>query len=63
MFAFDWLDKHLKEHPKALAHHRENDRLVLTAETADLQNFVLKHLGDGELFAKGGEMIRKAEKY
>jgi hypothetical protein len=63
MFDFDWLDKHLKEHPKALAHHRENDRLVLTAETADLQNFVLKHLGEGELFAKGGEMIRRAEKH
>ncbi len=59
---FDWLDKHLKEHPKALAHHRENDRVVLTAETADLQSFVLKHLGEDQLFAKPGEMIRKAKK-
>ncbi len=58
-FDFDWLDKYLKEHPKALAHHRENDRVVLTAETADLQNFVLKHLGEDELFGKGGEMVRK----
>lgn len=61
-FDFDWLDKYLKEHPKALAHHRESDRIVLTAETADLQNFVLKHLGEGELFAKPGEMIRKSAK-
>jgi hypothetical protein len=59
MIDFDWLDKHLKEHPKSLAHHRENDRIALTAETAELQSFVLKHLGEGELFAKGGEMVRK----
>jgi hypothetical protein len=58
-FDFDWLDKHLKEHPKSLAHHRDNDRIVLTAETADLQSFVMKHLGEDELFAKPGEMVRK----
>lgn len=62
MFDFDWLEKYLKEHLKALAHHRENDRIVLTAETADLQSFVLKHLGEGELFAKPGEMVRKNRK-
>jgi hypothetical protein len=55
----DWLDKHLKEHPKALAHHRDDDRIFLMAETADLQSFVLKHLGEDELFGKPGEMIRK----
>jgi hypothetical protein len=59
---FDWLEKYLKEHPKSLAHHRENDRIVLTAETADLRSFVLRHLGEGELFGKGGEMVRKAAK-
>ncbi len=59
---FDWLQKYLTEHPKALAHYTENDHLVLTAETADLQSFVLKHLGEGELFGKPGEMIRKSQK-
>jgi hypothetical protein len=59
---FDWLQRYLKEHPKALAHYTENDRIVLTAETADLQSFVLKHLGEGELFGKPGEMIRKSGK-
>src|SRR5262249_17385180 len=58
-FDFDWLDKYLKEHPKALAHHRDDDRFFLTAETADLQNFVLKHLVEGELFGKSGVLIRK----
>jgi hypothetical protein len=56
---FDWLDKYLKEHPKALAHHRDDDRIFLTADTADLQSFVLKHLGQDELFGKPGEMVRK----
>jgi hypothetical protein len=55
----DWLDKYLKEHPKALAHHRDDDRIFLTAETAELQSFVLKHLGEDELFGKPGEMVRK----
>lgn len=58
-FDFGWLEKYLKEHPKALAHRQEHDSIVLTAETADLQSFVLKHLSEDELFAKGGEMIRK----
>jgi|ERR1051325_827037 hypothetical protein len=56
---YDWLEKYLKEHPKALAHHLENDRITLTAETADLQSFILKHLGEGEFFGKPGEMVRK----
>jgi hypothetical protein len=59
MFDFDWFEKYLKEHPKSLAHYVENDRIVLTAETADLQSFVLKHLGESELFPKPGEMVRR----
>lgn len=56
---YDWVQKYLKEHPKALAHHIESDRITLTAETKDLQSFVVKHLGEGELFGKPAEMIRK----
>jgi hypothetical protein len=56
-FDFDWLQKHLEKNPKALAHHKEGDRIVLTADTRDLQKFVLKHLD--ELFAKPDEMIRR----
>jgi hypothetical protein len=58
-FDFDWLQKHLEKNPQALAHHRENDRIVLTAETRDLQSFVLQHLGAGELFDQPGAMVRK----
>jgi len=58
-FDFDWLEKHLKANPKALAHHQEDDRVVLTAKTRELQRFVLKHLD--ELFENDepGVMVRK----
>ena len=61
LFDFGWLDKFLKKNPKALAHHREGDRIVLTAGTRDLQKFVLKHLGEDELFEKPDEMICKTD--
>jgi hypothetical protein len=63
-FDFDWLAKYLDENPQALEHHREGDRIVLTADTAALQKFVLKHLGTNGLFKasdSGGEMVRKTK--
>jgi hypothetical protein len=58
-FDFDWLEKFIKKNPKALAYHKEGDHIVLTAGTRDLQKFVLKHLGEDELFEKPAELIRK----
>lgn len=58
-FDFDWLQKYLEKNPKTLAHRQEGDRLLLTASTRDLQRFVLKHLGEGELFEKPGAMVRQ----
>lgn len=46
-FDYDWLAKFLEKHPKAIAHHFEEKRAVLTATSAALQRFVLKHLGEG----------------
>jgi hypothetical protein len=63
-FDWDWLEKYLKADPKALAHHAEEGRIVLTAETRDLQAFVLAHLKEGELFGspdKIGEFHRRPE--
>jgi hypothetical protein len=59
LFDFGWLEEFIKKNPKALAHHKEGDHMVLTAGTRDLQKFVLKHLGEDELFEKPDEMIRK----
>jgi hypothetical protein len=58
-FNFDWLEDYLKDNPKALAHHTEDKSMVLTADTRDLQKFVLKHLGTNELFKETGVMIRR----
>ena len=59
LFDFDWLEKYLKEHPSALAHHLEGKRILLTAGTPELQRFVLQHLGEGELFQKYSEFVRR----
>ena len=61
LFDFDWLGKFLEANPKALAHHSEDKRIVLTADTRRLQGFVLKHLGEGELFDKPAEMVLKKD--
>jgi hypothetical protein len=56
---YEWLEKFLKANPKALAHRRHDDALLLTATTRELQRFVLKHLGEEELFQKPSELVRK----
>ena len=56
---YDWLQKYLEANPKALAHHDEDKHILLTADTRALQRFVLKHIGEGELFGKSGVMVRK----
>ena len=51
---YDWLSKLLEQNPKALRHltvtdkdgDRESKRIVLTADTAELQQFLLEHLGN-----------------
>jgi hypothetical protein len=59
-FDFDWLGKFVKANPNAIAHHSEQDGLVLTANTRDLQKFILTHLGTNELFSEPGELVRQA---
>jgi hypothetical protein len=60
-FNFDWLQKHLEENPAALAHHAEEKHLLLTATTKELQDFVLKHLSNDELFKTPAEFTRKTQ--
>jgi hypothetical protein len=59
LFDFGWLGEFIEKNPKALAHHKEGDHIVLTAGTRDLQRFVLKHLGEDELFEKPDAMVRR----
>jgi len=56
---YDWLGKFLQKNPKALSHHLEDENMVLTADTRDLQKFVMNHLGTNQLFKEYGTMIRR----
>jgi len=58
-FNYDKLAKLLEENPRAVAHHKEEDRVILTADTSALQRFVMAHLAEGELFDQPGQMIQK----
>ena len=58
----DWVGKFLEKNPTAIAHRKVDGNVILTAETAALQKFVLKHLGEGELFGKTGDYKRAAAK-
>lgn len=51
----DWIKKFLEKNPSALAHRVVDGSVILTAETGALQKFVLKYLGEDELFGKGGD--------
>lgn len=62
---YDWLQKTLAENPKALRHcltppdeKPENQRLVLTADTAELQKFVLAHLNTRAAWTNETELSR-----
>lgn len=63
----DWLRELLEKHPKALRHvvvpkksgEGEGGDLVLTADTAELQKFVLKQLKNEDAWTGGGSMHRK----
>jgi hypothetical protein len=57
---YDWLTKHLEAHPNDLTHHNEDKAMLLTAQTKDLQAFVLQHLGD--LFGSPEELSRVTAK-
>lgn len=57
-----WLHKHLKENPKAIAHLSHPNRYLLTAETKDLQEFVLKHAEGKGLFGDSFTLQREAVK-
>ncbi len=55
----DWLKKFLAKNPQAIAHRQDDGDIIFTAETRDLQKFILQHLGKGELFSEGGDLVRR----
>jgi hypothetical protein len=63
---FDWLSKLLEKNPRALRHlvtpaepgDNEKQSFVLTADTAELQKFIVSHLNDTNAFTSPAEMKR-----
>ena len=55
----DKMDELLKEYPNAIEHILIEDRLVLTAKTKQLQEFILKYADDERLFAEEVTLGRK----
>ena len=53
------LKKFLKENPKAINHHIVDDEIVLTEQTLALQQFVIKHADNNDLFSLDFELPRK----
>lgn len=47
---YEWLEQHLKDNPKAVAHIVQDKRPILTASTEDLQKFVAKYANDEKIF-------------
>ena len=56
----DWLGKHLEKNPKAIAHLQKGEMLFFTAETKDLQDFVIKHVEGEALFGGPFTLKRKS---
>jgi len=60
----DWMETLLKAHPDALRHmvndHGSGDSgIVLTADTAELQNFLRKYMDSKDAFSEPAEMKRR----
>jgi hypothetical protein len=62
----EWLSRLLEEEPKALQHtfvsEGQDQRLVVTAETQELQQFVLRHLEVEKAWGEGVELRRMSAK-
>src|SRR5262245_12278269 len=48
----EWMKRLLDKDPKAIAHERKKDDIVLTAPTKDLRAFALKYVEDARAFGK-----------
>ena len=69
LLSHDWLKGYLEKDPEAIRHIRIRQegaetnqyRLVLTADTAELQKFVVRHLKTKEAFDSADAMLRQKE--
>ena len=55
----EWVKDMIDQGKEKIAHERLEDTIVLTAATADLQQFVVKYAEDDKAFPEPGELIRR----
>ena len=66
---YKWLEKLLAQHPKAIRHiivrdaegKKDDSRIVLTADTAELQKFIRKHLNNTNAWKSPDKAKRRNE--
>lgn len=64
--SYEWLGELLEKNPKALRHHiiyadekKEHQRLILTADTPELQRFLVAHLKTPEAWKEESKLRKK----
>ena len=60
MMKLEWLKKFVEDHPDAIKHEKIDDRILLTAQPAEMQAFILEHLKDKDAFSDTSELTRIA---
>jgi hypothetical protein len=55
----EWLKEHLNKNPAAIQHAKVNDDIILTASTAQLQEFLLDHLKTEGAFSQPTRFKRR----
>lgn len=59
----EWLQKLVEADPKAIKHEKLDDRIVVTADTAEWQKFVIKHADTSDAYGdKPAVLKRKSAK-
>ena len=54
----NWAKEYLQSHPDELEHTITNDRLIITADPADIQKFAVKHIGTAEAYGEVYELTK-----
>jgi hypothetical protein len=56
---YDWLEKYLEANPKAISHVLQDKRVIVTASTKELQEFVARHVNDEKAFGNEIKLVPK----
>lgn len=54
----NWAAEYLRNHPDELAHTFQDDRLIVTAKSEDIQKFATRHIGTPEAYGDVYELTK-----